>query len=341
MKVSVILPCRNEASFIAVCLDSIIATAWPHQDLELLVVDGRSTDGTQAIVADYATRHPWIRLVDNPRQTVPEALNLGIRAATGDVLVRVDAHGIYPSEYVPRLVAALEETGADNVGGTVVTMPASRSARAAAVAIGLSHPFGVGNSYFRIGTQRRRWVDTVPYGCWRREVFDRLGLFDVELVRDQDEEFNYRIRGAGGRVLLLPDVVSYYYARESPAKAARMLYQYGYFKPLVAQKVGRVATLRQLIPPLFVLAVVLGALLGPLWHPIALLWGALVVTYGTATVLSAAAASRRHGVRCFLSLITVFPLLHFAYGTGYLRGLWHVVVGRRLWGDPSVVPLTR
>ena len=341
MKVSVVLPCRNEASFIGVCLDSIIATAWPHRDLELLIVDGRSTDGTQAIVAGYAERHPWIRLVDNPRQTVPEALNLGIRAATGDVIVRVDAHGIYPSEYVPRLVAALEETGADNVGGTVVTMPASRTPMAEAVAIGLSHPFGVGNSYFRIGTQERRWVDTVPYGCWRREVFDRLGLFDLELVRDQDEEFNYRIIGSGGRVLLLPEVVSYYYARESPAKAARMLYQYGYFKPRVAQKVGRVATVRQLVPPLFVVALVLGLLLAPFWFAAAVTWGAMLVTYATATVLCAAAAARRAGFRAFLALVMVFPLLHVAYGAGYLRGLWHILVGRRLWGDPSVVPLTR
>jgi len=341
VNVSIILPCRNEATFIAVCLDSIVATAWPHDQLELLVVDGRSSDETPRIVAEYAARHPWIRLVDNPRRTVPEALNMGLRAATGQVLVRMDAHGIYPPEYVPRLVKALHESGADNVGGVVVTMPASRTPMAEAVAIALAHPFGVGNSYFRIGTSQPRWVDTVPYGCWRREVFDRLGPFDPELVRDQDEEFNYRIIGHGGRVLLVPSVVSYYYARESPRKAARMLYQYGYFKPLVAQKARRIATLRQLVPPLFVLALVFGAALAPLWATAAMAWGALLTTYAAASLACAWSATRNHGWRRFLALAAVFPMLHVAYGAGYLRGLWHTLVGRRLWADPAVVPLTR
>ena len=341
MKVSIILPCRNESRFIASCLDSLLATAHPLDQLELLVVDGRSTDNTRDIVRNYAERFPGVRLIDNPKQIVPEALNIGIRCATGDVIVRVDAHGIYPPEYVPRLVAALLETGADNVGGLVVTMPANHSPMAEAVALGLAHPFGVGNSYFRIGTAQRRYVDTVPYGCWRREAFDRFGMFDVELVRDQDEEFNYRIVGAGGKVLLLPDVVSYYYARETPAKAAHMLYQYGCFKPLVARKVGRVATVRQLVPPAFVAALVLGMLVAPFSRTVALFWGALTVTYLVATLAVASSVAKTHGLRRGLALALVFPVLHVAYGSGYLRGLWSMLVGRRLWGDPSVVPITR
>jgi glycosyltransferase involved in cell wall biosynthesis len=218
--ITMILPCRNEAPFIGPCLDTLLASRVPTDRLEILVVDGMSDDGTRSVVERYAARYPGIRLLDNPRRIVPAALNIGIAAATGEIIVRVDAHALYPSEYVPRLVEALETTGADNVGGRIVTLPQNDSPEAWAIALALSHPFGVGNSYFRIGSDAPRWVETVPYGCWRREVFDRIGGFDEDLVRDQDDEFNYRLIRSGGRVLLLPDVVSYYFARDSVRQTA-------------------------------------------------------------------------------------------------------------------------
>jgi glycosyltransferase involved in cell wall biosynthesis len=341
MRVSCILPCRNEERFIGPCLDSFLATAYPHDELELLVVDGCSNDGTRAIVEQYSARHPWIRLLENPKRIVPTALNIGIKAATGDVIVRLDAHVVYPPDYIPKCVAALERTGADNVGGMVVTLPANHTPMAEAIAVGLSHPFGVGNSWFRIGTTEARWVDTVPFGCFRRELFTRVGLFDEELVRNQDDEFNFRIIREGGRILLLPDVVSYYYARESPAHAARMLYQYGYFKPLVARKIGRVVTLRQLVPPAFVAALAGGIVLTLLWPRGGILLGALVVTYAAAALVSAAGQVRTRGIRCAAALAAVFPLLHIAYGAGFIRGLWSLLVSRDRWRDPAAVPLTR
>src|SRR5688572_7628844 len=199
-KVTVILPCRNEARYIGPCLDSILAGAYPADLLEILVVDGHSTDETRALVKDYAARHPQVRLLDNPARIVPTALNIGIRAATGDVIARMDAHVIYPPEYLPRLVAALEESGADNVGGCVITLPADGTATAQAIAIALGQPFGVGNSHFRIGSPKARFVDTVPFGCFRRELFNRVGMFDEELVRNQDDEFNARIISRGGKI---------------------------------------------------------------------------------------------------------------------------------------------
>ncbi|MDP3910739.1 MAG: glycosyltransferase family 2 protein, partial [Gemmatimonadales bacterium] len=247
-RVTVILPCRNEARYIGPCLDSILSASYAPERLEVLVVDGMSDDGTRAVVAEYAAAHPRIQLLDNPSRIVPTALNVGIRAAAGDVIARMDAHVVYPPEYLPRLVAALEESGADNVGGCIITLPADGTAVAQAIAIALGHPFGVGNSHFRIGARAARLVDTVPFGCYRRDVFARIGEFDEELVRNQDDEFNHRLVASGGRVLLLPDVVSYYYARGSFRQVARMFYQYGAFKPLVARKVGRIMTLRQLVP---------------------------------------------------------------------------------------------
>jgi glycosyltransferase involved in cell wall biosynthesis len=341
-RVSVILPCRNEARYIDVCLESVIAAEFPKDQLELLVVDGQSNDGTAALVQRYAARHPWIRLLENPRRIVPAALNIGIREARGEIIIRMDAHVVYPPEYIPRLVAALEATGADNVGGGVITLPASRGAMARAIAVALSHPFGVGNSWFRIGARENRWVDTVPFGCWRRELFQRIGPFDEELVRNQDDELNYRITREGGRVLLVPGVIASYYARESPGLTARMLFQYGYFKPLVALKVGRVATLRQLAPPLLVAALLGSALLALAWRPALPVLGFLLLAYGTAIAAAAAGQVRPRGIRVAAALAVIFPLLHLSYGWGYLRGLWSILVTRRArWRDPAAVPLTR
>ena len=327
MMVSVIVPCRNEARYIARCLDSIVAGDYPAEQLEVLVVDGRSEDGTRAIIEEYSRRHPVVRLVDNPQRTTPVALNLGIRAARGDVLVRMDAHVEYPSSYVPSLVATLLETGADNVGGVLITRPANETAIARAIATAMAHPFGVGNSHFRIGIREPRWVDTVPFFCCRREVFDRVGLFDEELTRHQDGEFNARLIQRGGRILLVPHVVSYYYARSSLRQLVRQCYQYGTFKPLVARKLGRVMTLRQLAPPSLVLTLAVTALLSP-WVPAArVVCAATAAAYLIALLGFSVGAVRRTGLRGVVSLATVFPVMHFSYGFGFLRRTIELALG--------------
>jgi glycosyltransferase involved in cell wall biosynthesis len=342
-RLTVILPCRNEARYIGPCLDSILAGAYPRDRLEILVVDGNSSDGTRAVIRDYAARHPQVRLLDNPHRIVPTALNIGIRRATGDVIARMDAHVIYPPEYLPRLVAALEESGADNVGGCVITLPADGTATAQAIAIALAHPFGVGNSHFRIGAREARSVDTVPFGCFRRELFATLGMFDEDLVRNQDDEFNYRIISRGGRIRLQPDIVCYYYARGSLAQLARMFYQYGAFKPLVARKVGRIMTLRQLIPAGFVTTLLGAAIAGAFWRPAWLVAMGLTALYAAAILVCAARVWRSHGTRCATALALAFPVLHFSYGLGFLRGLRDGLLGRpRRWRrDPASVPLSR
>lgn len=321
-RVTVIVPCRDEAAHIEACLASILSTAYPLERLEVLVVDGRSRDGTRDVIASCARRHPAIRLLDNPAGTAPAALNIGIRAARGDIIARMDAHAVYPREYLPRLVEALQRTGADNVGGRLVTLPADDSAAAHGIALALAHPLGVGNSHFRIGCAAPRWVDTVPFGCYRREVFARVGGFDEELVRNQDDEFNHRLRQHGGTVLLVPDVVAYYYARRSRRQVWRMFYQYGYFKPLAARKLGRVATARQLAPPALVVGGVGGALLAALWSPALVPWLALVAVYQLVIAGAAARAVPQHGPRRALAFASVVPLLHVSYGLGFLRGLW-------------------
>jgi glycosyltransferase involved in cell wall biosynthesis len=341
-RVTVVLPCRNEARYLGACLDSILEGRYAGDRLEILVVDGQSDDGTRAIADAYAAGHAGIRVLDNPDRIVPTALNIGIRAATGDVIARLDAHVLYPPEYLPRLVAALRETGADNVGGRLVTLPANGTPLARAIALALAHPFGVGNSHFRIGTAERRWVDTVPFGCFPRDVFRRVGLFDEELVRNQDDEFNLRLIRQGGRILLAPDVVSYYYARGSRRQLARMYYQYGYFKPLVARKMGRVMTVRQLVPAAFVTALLGGAGVALAWPPAALAWVGMVALYALLVLGASLHAGHRYGARCAAALLGVFPTIHLSYGVGYLRGLGDLLMGGRARGrDPAAVPLSR
>jgi glycosyltransferase involved in cell wall biosynthesis len=319
--VSIVVPCRNEEAYLAHCLDSILAGDYPRDRLEVLVVNGASSDRTTEILARYAATHQGVVALENPGGTTPAALNIGIRAASGDIIVRMDAHVLYPPDYLCRIVAGLEESGADNVGGVLQTVPAEDTPTAKAIALGISHRFGVGNSHHRIGTRERREVDTVPFGCFRREVFERVGLFDEELIRNQDDEFNFRIITRGGRVLLLPDVSCRYFARRSFQQLARMYYQYGYFKPLVARKVGRVMTVRQLVPALLV-AALLGSAALAIWLPSARVAFALVAaSYLSLVLVCSAAAIRTHGIRCGAVLAAVFPTLHFSYGAGFLLGI--------------------
>jgi len=296
----------------------------------------------QWVVDGFARIEPRVRLFTNPRRIVASALNLGIRSAKGEIIVRMDAHNEYPPEYLPTLVDWLLRTDADNVGAACVTLPHDESATARAIAVALAHPFGVGNAHFRLGVSEPRAVDTVPFGCFRRELFDRIGGFDEELVRNQDDEFNYRILRSGGTILLVPGVVSYYYGRASFAQLFRMYFQYGLFKPLVAYKVGRVVTLRQLAPIGLVLSLVIG---GPLavWS-IGVRWllGLGIAAYVAIAAVSAARVARRQGVRCGLALFAAFPVLHVAYGLGFGYGLLRLALrGAGHRDEEATVPLSR
>jgi glycosyltransferase involved in cell wall biosynthesis len=319
--VSIVIPCRNEEGYIARCLDSILAAEYPQERLEILVVDGQSTDRTRVILSTYVAAYPAIALLDNPQGTTPAGLNIGVRAASGDIIIRMDAHVSYPPGYIPSLVTGLQESGADNVGGVLETVAADDSATAAAIAFGMSHRFGVGNSYFRIGTRERREVDTVAFGCFRREVFQRIGLFDEELIRNQDDEFNFRLIAAGGRVVLLPNVSCRYFARPALDQLSRMYYQYGYFKPLVARKVGRVMTVRQLVPAFLLIGLVGSAALGVLLPAATAAFWLITLAYTLAVLFCALAAVSSKGLGCAVVLTLVFPILHFSYGAGFLLGV--------------------
>ena len=296
---------------------------YPKDDLEVLFVDGMSTDHTREIIASYLPQCPYLRVLDNPQRIVPPAMNIGIRESKGDIIIRLDAHAFFPKDYFSELVKNLVELKVENVGGVCRTLPVNDTVVCRSIANVLSSSFGMGNSHFRIGAKDVMEVDTVPFGCFHRDIFERIGYFDEELIRNQDDEFNGRIIKNGGKIYLLPQLVIDYYARDTIGKVYKMFYQYGLFKPLVNKKLGSPATLRQFFPLAFVLGLIVGpffALISP-WFLVA--YAAVLLVYlGIATMFSL--RDTRNLKQVLVQDWTYF-VVHFAYGWGYINGLWKLL----------------
>ncbi len=315
--VSAVIPLRNEADYVASCLGAVLAQEYPREQIEVIVVDGESEDDTVGIASEYAQRDPRVRIMTNPRRIVPSAMNIGIRTARGDVIARVDGHTRIAVDYFRIGVETLRRTGADNVGGPMHGVGGGLFGDA--VASATSSRFGIG-SYFHFGSAERE-VDTVYLGMWPRAVFERLGLFDEELVRNQDDELNYRIRKAGGRIVLNPAMRSWYQNRQSVMGLVRQYYQYGEWKVRVLQKHPLQMSWRHFVPPAFVAVVgglTLAAGVVPYAGRAALATAAVYV--GTVLAVSAASAGKR-GLAAWLATALAFTLIHVAWGTGFLTGI--------------------
>jgi len=324
--VTIVVPIRDEEEFIGKCLDSLIQQDYPSDRIEVLVVDGRSEDDSRLIVLAKSQEHDFIKLIDNPKRITPSALNLGIRNASGDVIIRLDGHHYAASDFVSKNVAYLARPEVACVGGAICTI--SDSFVGKAISLAMSSPFGVGNALFRY-SRKEQYVDTVANPAYRREVFDRIGLFDEELVRDQDDEFNYRLRAHGGHILLAPQVRTWYVCRSSLGKLWRQYFEYGYWKVRVLQKHPRQMQWRQFVPPVFVLALLaalgMSASLGVFW-PLALVAGSYCAANLTASFWVAAQNDWQ-----YLAVLPIaFAILHISYGLGFLKGLVHFI---NRWGD--------
>ncbi|MCJ7619161.1 MAG: glycosyltransferase family 2 protein, partial [Anaerolineae bacterium] len=274
--VSAIVATRNEEAFIGKCLDSLAAQEYPAALLEVLVVDGRSTDRSREVVSAKQERMPHLRLLDNERRISPAAFNIGIRESGGQVVMIISAHCYLAPDYVSSCVEYLGKTDADCVGGPIETIGETDTARA--IALAMSSPFGVGDALFRY-SEREQYVDTLAFGAYRREVFDRVGLFDEELVGSEDDEFNYRLRSHGGKLLLTPAIRSFYYGRGSFAALCRQYFRYGLGKVRAVAKHPRLVRLRHFIPALFVASLALSALLSVFSPWFALLLAIVVGSY--------------------------------------------------------------
>ncbi len=327
--VSIIIPCRNEEKFIGKCLDSIVANDYPKDKLEVLVSDGISEDRTRGIIKTYSERYHFISIIDNPKKIAPSALNIGIKNLKGEIIMRMDAHTIYGKHYIAQCVKYLQKYNVDNVGGIWVTLPGSDTVMAKTIALALSHPFGVGNSYFRIGLKEPKYVDTVPFGCYKKEVFNRIGLFNENLVRNQDIEFNLRLKNAGGKILLVPDIVSYYYARCSLKALAINNFANGFWV-IYSSRFAKVPfSRRHLIPLLFVFALLSSFSMSFVFSPMFYIFSLALVTYLTADMFYSLKLSLKNSLHYFPFLILTFFALHVSYGLGSLWGFLKLVTDKK------------
>lgn len=331
MMVSAICPIYNEEKYIGRFLDSILRQNYPKTDMEILLVDGMSKDRTREVIRTYTEKLPFLKLVDNPQKTAPYAMNTGIKEAKGDIIVRLDVHAEYPEDYFAKLIDNLGKLeGAENIGGVCVTLPGGSSATSIAIAECMSNPFGMGNSYFRIGTDKVKRVDTVPFGCFRRSLFDRIGLYDTDMTRNQDDELNGRIVRNGGKIYLLPDVRIKYFARDTVAKVRKMFYQYGLYKPLVNKKVGMPVTIRQFCPVVFVLGLTLGLLLSIVFPALWSIYLGSICLYAVIGFAEGCKSAKKTGRMALVSLMPyVFLNIHLSYGYGYMIGLYKILFHRK------------
>ena len=320
--VSVIVPCRNEIRYIGAFLESVAAFECPPGAVEVLIADGSSSDGTREFLDAYAAVHGWLRVIPNPNRIVSSGLNTAIREARGSIIIRLDVHATFAPDYIVECLRVLNETGADNVGGPARTRAHGYMQRAIAAAY--HSPFACGGARFH-DVNYEGLVDTVTFGCWRKELFDRVGLFDETLIRNQDDEHNLRIalKGGleGGKIFQSPRIRCWYETRSSLPALFSQYRQYGYWKVPVIRKHGRPASWRHLVPATFVGTLTVLAVFAPFSY-----WArfALVLTGGAWLALSMVATL----IICLprqLKLLPVMPLVlatyHVSYGLGFLGGL--------------------
>jgi glycosyltransferase involved in cell wall biosynthesis len=320
--VTVVVPCRNEAKHIARCLESILANDYPRERMEILVVDGRSEDGTREIVAGYSERYPMIRLVDNPERHIPAAMNLGIQKARGDTIIKMDAHSAFQRKHISLCVAYQEKYGAENVGGVCKMTPGADTAMARAIVLGLGHRFGSGNANVKVGVKKPTWSDTAAFGCFKKELFARVGLFDERLLSSSDLDMNLRIRAAGGGVLIVPDVAINYAADANLRTFRRHVFADGVWVSYVLKFGKKAWSWRHWVPGAFVLALLI--LIGLAAVQRAFLWLGLSVAGVYATVnlaVSLQIAVRERDAQLAFLLPIVFTVRHIAHGVGTLFGL--------------------
>jgi len=327
-RVSIIIPCLNEEKTITRLLEAIHAQDFPRKDLEVVIADGLSTDGTRKRISEFQRQHKGldIKVLDNNARTIPAALNLAIRTAKGESIIRLDAHCIPQPDYVSKSMAALEAGRGWNVGGVWDIQPSANGWIAESIAGAASHPLGVGDAFYRY-TGRAGEVDTVPFGAFRRDLIDRIGGFDETLLSNEDYEFNTRIRKAGGKVWLDPTIRSIYFARPTLSQLAKQYARYGYWKQQMLRRYPNSLRLRQALPPIFVLSLITFLIVGLIWS--LALWVLLVEVVSYFAILFGAAlrtALEHRKMQLSLGIPLAMATMHISWGTAFL---WSIANPRR------------
>ncbi|MHC4167780.1 MAG: glycosyltransferase family 2 protein [Planctomycetota bacterium] len=316
--VSVIMPVRNEGDFIERAITSVLDNDYPAEKMEVIVIDGMSDDGTRETVERLSLADDRVKILDNPKRIVPAAMNVGLKAARGDVFIRVDGHAEVPRDFVTKSIECLREHPEAWVAGGYMETVADDYA-GCAIASAMRSPVGVGNARFRLGDYEG-WVDTLAFGAHHKWILEKIGYFDEELVRNQDDEFNLRIILAGGKIWMSKSIRSKYFSRASLGKLWRQYFQYGFWRIRTLQKHRRPATFRQLVPLLLALSILLLGLAGLFWRPAWILLAVEAGLYLLALAAGALDVGHRSGWPYAPVAPLVFAILHFAYGSGSLWG---------------------
>lgn len=323
--ISIIVPCFNERETIHLLLDALYIQTYPQTDMEVVISDGGSTDGTQAIIHQWALDHPYliVKLVENHARTIPSGLNTAIRASSGKIIVRLDAHSKPHQEYVQRVVTALEEDRGDNVGGVWDIQPGSDHWIARSIAAAAGHPIGVGGALYRY-TGKAAYVDTVPFGAFKRDLLNQVGMFDETLLTNEDYEFNVRIRKINGRIWLDPEIRSFYYARKDLKELSRQYWRYGYWKLQMLRRYPETLRLRQALPPLFIVSLLLLLVLSPFFTLAFFTLLGILAVYITILFLSGVQLSLKNkDLPMLLGVPLSIACMHFSWGSGFLWGIIH------------------
>lgn len=321
--VSIVIPCRNEENYIGQCIESFLKQSYPQELLTIIIADGMSTDSTRQIIKKYQIEHKNVLLIDNLEFTAPTGMNKGIKATDSDIVIIFGAHAYADKDFVLNNVKALIDMEVGCAGGTIKTI--SEGIIGAAIAKAMSCPFGVGNALFRFA-DKETYVDTVAFGAYRRTVLDEIGLFDEQLVRNQDDELNFRVVNSGKKILLSPKIKSTYFSRGSLQKLYKQYFQYGFWKVRVIQKHKRPASIRHLIPLLFVLYLFAGVILSIFSKGIRIISLLILSLYILLDIIFSIKSSRGDGIKCLLYLLVIFPILHFSYGFGFLLGIFNFYI---------------
>ncbi len=325
--VSIIIPCYNESTTITLLLDALYAQTYPKNAMEVVIADGGSDDGTPELINTWCTEHPdlEVKLIENPQRTIPAALNSAIRSSNGEIILRLDAHSKPQNDYIERSVADLAQGLGQNVGGVWDIQPASDHWIARSIAAAAGHPIGVGGALYRY-TEKAAHVDTVPFGAFKRDLLDRVGMFDETLLTNEDYEFNVRVQNSGGKIWLDPDIRSIYYARKDLRALSHQYWRYGFWKWQMLRRYPGTLRMRQALPPLFILSLVVLLILSPF---LSLGFYTLIGLVSIYTLLLFFA-----GLQLFLkqkdpALIAGVPLaiacMHFSWGSGFLWGVIHPI----------------
>lgn len=333
--ISIMIPCRNEEKYIANTINSILVNDYPKNKMEIFIIDGMSDDTTLEIIKDYIKKYHFIKLIKNIEKTVPNALNMGIKRSKGNFIIISGAHSIYPENYLSILVSEIIRLNADCIGGMLEIIPSDESINAQIIAVLMSSFFSIGNVAFRIFKGKNIIeVDTVPFGCYPKEIFTKVGLFDEEFVRNQDDEFNLRLKKVKGKIFLIPAVKINYFARNSFLKLFQLYYQYGYWKPKVIIKHKAIASIRHIIPPLFVVFIlsIPGIFFFSFYKLIVLLFFSIYFLF----ILTGSLYEIKKNKLSFLVLFKFlfgFFGIHFNYGFGFLKGIIYFGIFKKKYQD--------